>query len=98
MEEYKAYETYETDEQGRITIFNEPVQVKFIEAINDEDMEDVDYIGGIGYSDHIICGCCGAIIPLTDLYEGIPDKDFPIEQVIIPFDSWVDISDEIIGE
>lgn len=40
--------------------FEVPTQVKFW---------DGRYIGGIAYRDEIICGCCGGIFRISDIYE-----------------------------
>lgn len=44
--------------------FEAPTQVKFW---------DGRYIGGIAYRDEIICGCCGGIFKISDVYEVAPD-------------------------
>lgn len=67
--------------------FDYPVQVSFY------DVGTGEYKGGIAYKDYIICGCCGGIIELEDLYE-----DAAAEEVVplIEMD-WLDISNELIG-
>lgn len=67
--------------------FEVPTQVKFW---------DGRYTGGIAYRDEIICGCCGGIFRISDVYEVAPDtlKEDPI---VIP-DRWVDFSHEICGD
>lgn len=45
--------------------FEIPTQVKFW---------DGRYIGGIAYRDEIICGCCGGIFGISDIYELAPSK------------------------
>ena len=67
--------------------FEVPTRVKFW---------DGRYIGGIAYRDEIICGCCGGIFRISDIYEVAPDtlKEDPI----VIYDNWVDISNEICGE
>lgn len=44
--------------------FESPTQVRFL---NDDDN---DWRGGIAYQNVIICGCCGAVIPLSLFNEG----------------------------
>lgn len=63
--------------------FEVPAQVKFW---------DGRYIGGIAYRDEIICGCCGGIFRISEIYESAPDtlKEDPI----VVYD-WVDISSKI---
>ena len=67
--------------------FEVPTQVKFW------DSDTGSYLGGIAYRNEIICGCCGGIFDISEIYESAPDtlKEDPI---IIP-DRWVDISHEI---
>lgn len=61
--------------------FEKPTQVKFLDRDNNR------WVGGIGYHDEIICGCCGGILE-TDVFA---------DYEVITYD-WMDISDEIIGE
>lgn len=77
--------------------FEIPTQVKFLDLGDTGTDEDV-WIGGIAYGDDIICGCCGAIISIEELFEDWnefkdehPNIDAPLETL-----SWVSISDEII--
>lgn len=90
-------ETYIRDEKDRITWFNVPTQVKFIDidiGYDDTDESEINYIGGIGYQDEIICGCCGGVESLEDLYEFAPIGTEPT----IVYDFWVDLSEEILGD
>lgn len=68
-----------------------PTQVKFWDVDGDH------YIGGIAYQDYIICGCCGGLIPINEVYEFTSEGFDPI----ISTDEWTDISsciaDEITG-
>lgn len=66
--------------------FEVPTQVKFW---------DRRYIGGIAYRDEIICGCCGGIFRISDIYEVAPDT--LEEDPIVVYNNWVDISHEICG-
>lgn len=70
--------------------FEVPTQVKFWDIGGDH------YIGGIAYRNEIICGCCGSIFDINEIYESAPDtlKEDPI----VVYDSWVDISNEICGD
>ncbi len=57
-----------------------------------KDFENETILGGILNEDenYIICGCCGCIIDL---------KEEPFDYEIIKvYDSWLNISEEIIGE
>ena len=44
--------------------FDVPTQVRFWEG---------RYIDGIAYRDEIICGCCGGIFSISNIYESAPD-------------------------
>ena len=63
--------------------FEVPTQVKFWDGRS---------IGGIAYRDGIICGHCGSVFKISDIYEVAPDtlKEDPI----VVYD-WVDISSKI---
>lgn len=43
--------------------YNHPVQVKYW------DVGKKKYIGGIGYWDFVICGCCGKVCSIRDIIE-----------------------------
>ena len=70
--------------------FEVPTQVKFLDVDGDH------YIVGIAYRNEIICGCCGGIFNISEIYESAPNtlKEDPI---VIP-DRWVDISYDICGD
>lgn len=70
--------------------FEVPTQVKF------RDVDGDQYIGGIAYRNEIICGCCGGIFDITEIYELATDT--LEEDPIVIYDNWVDISNEICGE
>lgn len=74
----------------RITYFDHPTQVKY--------WDGESYIGGIGFGENIICGCCGGIVPLDEVYDFAEDlKENTI--LIKVFDmEWIDISDSILGD
>lgn len=69
------------------TYFDYPTQVKFW-----VDFEEC-WLGGIGYGDIIICGCCGGEVKIKEIYECAP------KEVVEPIQvqPWVNISNEIIG-
>lgn len=65
-----------------------PKQVKFYEPENDY------WIGGIAYGEYIICGECGGLVKISDVYEMAPHIEQPIQE----YSSWGDISEAIIEE
>ena len=67
--------------------FGVPTQVKFW------DCDSGNYLGGIAYRDEIICGCCGDIFDISEIYESAPDalKEDPI----VVYDTWVNLSSKI---
>ena len=67
--------------------FEVPTQVKFW---------DGRYIGGIAYRDEIICGCCGGIFRISDIYEVAPDT--LDNDPIVVVNGWKGLSDKICGE
>lgn len=72
--------------------FEVPTQVKFW----DVDVDGDHYTGGIAYRNEIICGCCGGIFDISEIYESAPDT-LEEDLIVIP-DRWVDISHEICGD
>ena len=83
----------------KIFKFEEPTQVAFL----DMNAEEIKWTGGIAYGPNIICGCCGGIIELVDIWIdwtewGSKDPKYVgIESPLIIYEKWVDISDNIIG-
>ena len=75
-------------EKMRKRNFEEPTQVACY------DVDGNHWAGGIAYGTEIICGCCGGVVDIDEIYEFAPDN---IENPILPFEDWVDISAEIIG-
>ena len=74
--------------EKRYTHFDTPTQVAFW------DYDGEHWAGGIAIDDIIICGCCGSIIPIDEIYEFAPeDKQNPI----CAYSDWVDLTAEIIG-
>ena len=67
--------------------FEVPTQVKFW---------DGRYIGGIAYRDEIICGCCGGIFRISDIYEVAPDT--LDNDPIVVYKGWRGLSSEICGD
>ena len=84
--------------------FAEPTQVKFIDVNSDNGTDNAKpiWVGGIAYKGEIICGYCGGIIKLEELYADWRDfahKNFPsIKSPLEICGYWVDISSEITGE
>ena len=68
--------------------FKTPHQVLFY------DVDADHYQGGIAYDDEVICGCCGGIFPIAELYEYAPKGVEPIKV----FKYWVDLTDDIVGD
>ena len=83
--------------------YEQPTQVRFrdpnYELMNKETEEDRPWISGIAYGEYVICGCCGGLIELADLFEvaaGDDDNEpFDLQFEELP---WTDIKDGIIGE
>ena len=76
----------------RIPFYDLPTQVKFADFNSDEP----SWIGGIALEDKVICGCCGAVFEISDIYDEADEIGFegePIQEL-----PWSDISEEIKGE
>ena len=69
--------------------FEVPTLVKFWDVDGDH------YVGGIAYRDEIICGCCGGVFDISEIYESAPDT-LEEDPIVIP-DRWVDFSHDICG-
>lgn len=65
----------------RKTYYDAPTMVRMRDIDNDCE------VGGIAYGNEVICGCCGATIPLDD-----EDSGFEIIEEL----SWVNFSDYIL--
>ena len=75
----------------RIPFYDLPTQVKFV----DFDSDKLSWIGGIAFEDKIICGCCGGVFEISDIYDEANEIGFegePIQEL-----RWIDISEEIKG-
>lgn len=66
--------------------FDVPTQV----AYWDED----HYVGGIAYHDMIICGCCGGLMEIKEVYEFAPEGVKPV----IVYEDWEAFDDFIIAD
>ena len=75
--------------------FHCPTQVVFFDVDGTDDMEHPQYIAGIAYRDEIICGCCGGIFQIKDVWEDAIDAGV---QPIFVFEDWMDISEDITGD
>ncbi len=70
--------------------YDKPTQVMFY----DFDAGDYTYDVGIAYCGEIICGCCGGIFSIEELWE-MADTEELINPIVRM--DWIDISDEIRG-
>ena len=83
--------------------YEKPTQVKYrdpdYELMNEETEEDRPWIAGIADGEYVICGCCGALIELADLFE-VAEGDDDNEPFDLQFEElpWTDINEVIIGE
>jgi hypothetical protein len=66
--------------------FDRPTQVQFCD-------HDGVVRGGIAYGGEIICGCCGGIFTIEEVYEFACG----IEEPIIPYHDWEPLEETIIG-
>lgn len=70
--------------------FEVPTQVKFW------DYEGGHYLGGIAYRDEIICGCCGGIFDISEIYKLAPDT--LLGGPIVRLNGWKTIKYDICGD
>ena len=68
--------------------FETPAQVVYW------DHDGEEWKSGIAYKDEIICGCCGGIIEISEIYEFAPAE---IGCPIHAYKEWIDITDDIKG-
>ena len=74
-----------------------PTQVKFL----DLEAEEEYWIGGIAYGANIICGCCGGVLEIADIYadwDEVKQYYEGIDDPIVPYVWWEDISHKIMWE
>lgn len=80
-----------------------PTMVKFLdpyyELMAGETEKDRPWLAGIAFGEYVICGCCGGLMELSELFEfAAGDEEYE------PFDlqfeemSWIDIKEAIIGD
>ena len=75
-----------------ILYYDMPTQVEFF----DFEGEVPYWIGGIAYHDVIICGCCGATIEISELYDMAEENGLSEDPIKVL--NWIDIQSEIKGE
>ena len=85
----EAEEADEADEV-RYLYFEIPTQVRFLDL--DRDDGDNGYYNGIAFQDFVICGCCGGVFDLKELYDLAEKEGIPAEEVVILYDSWRDLT------
>lgn len=71
--------------------FNTPTQAKFLEPFVNCPV----YVGGIAYEDKIICGCCGSVFEIEEVYDECQVIGW---DPVVVFDDWVSLSGEILGD
>ena len=68
--------------------FDIPTQVCFW------DFEEQYWHAGIAWGQNVICGCCGGVFEIDEVWEFAPAE---VGNPIREFNYWVDLSDEIAG-
>ena len=74
--------------EDKILDFERPTQVAFWEV------EQERYVGGIAYGTEIICGCCGGVVEIAEVYEFAPEGVKPI----VVYENWEAFDDFIIAD
>ena len=69
--------------------FERPTQVRFY------DYDGNSWRGGIAYKDEIICGCCGGIFEIAEIYEFAP-ADLEKDPITV-YKWWIDLEETIVG-
>ena len=81
-------------------LFEFPRQVKFLD-LGDTQEEEV-WHGGIAIDGSIICGCCGTVLDIEDIFADWEDygrEEYPnVEAPIEIYNYWVDLDEEILGD
>jgi hypothetical protein len=70
--------------------FKKPTQVWFVN-LTESDI----YYTGIAYRDEIICGCCGGIYKIADIFEVANEEG--LTNPIVRMD-WISLDNEIRGD
>lgn len=73
----------------RIIGFDCPTQVTFW----NEELKEIT--GGIGVEDYVICGCCGTIVSLEEIYEAAEEDGVSAADAVKKCGCWEDLSDFI---
>jgi len=84
--------------QDVVLYYDTPAQVKYLDIDSGYEAEEAHYVGAIAYCGELICGCCGSIIDIKELYDLAREMGIDEQKVIVPYDSWVDIEREIRGD
>lgn len=71
--------------------YGTPCQVKFYDTF------DGIWRGGIALHGYIICGCCGAQLPIQNVIDDATKAGMHWDDVIIELE-WLDISDVILDK
>ena len=69
--------------------YDTPTQVCFW------DWDANEWLAGIAWGDNIICGCCGGVFEIAEIYENAPQE---IKKPVVEFNYWVNFSEEIVGD
>ena len=86
--------------ENKIFRYDQPTQVKFL----DIDAKNCCFWqGGIAYGTEIICGCCGGVFEIADIWADWEQvKNDPryagIESPIQKYEYWVDLREAILGD
>lgn len=75
--------------EDKILDFERPTQVAFWEV------EQERYVGGIAYGTEIICGCCGGVVEIAEVYEFAPEG---VRRPIVVYEDWEAFDDFIIAD
>ena len=71
--------------------FRQPTQVMYFDYREEDEPR---LLTGIAFRQEIICGCCGGVIKISEIYEFAPPTvGCPIHE----YDEWCSIDDAIIG-
>ena len=73
--------------------YGTPCQVRFIDC---GDPNNITTYYGIAIEDHIICGCCGAVLLIDDIIKDAERAGVHWDDAIVELE-WIDLSDIIKG-
>jgi hypothetical protein len=74
--------------------YGTPCQVRFVDC---GDPNNITTCYGIAYHDEIICGCCGAILPIDEIIKDAERAGVHWDDAVIELE-WINISESIKGE